>query len=246
MGKSMDEAFSDYFACAKNENADWAGSRNISSPNKVYPTDFNSSGSAHTNGLIVSGACWDLRSKIGVNTTNTLVFESLGLMDANYSRPYSFGKYIDCVYEANDTPSYDTWIEWAFTTVHGIERYIAKREVPDYKNPTTSKNIQTPPKHSLNQNYPNPFNSTTRIKYEIDDTQMRSSYDTNLRIFNIHGQLIKVLETGIKSPGQYTTTWQGVNENGDYVSTGIYIVELTVDHYVLVQREMEFSLYRIS
>jgi hypothetical protein len=73
----------------------------------------------------------------------------------------------------------------------------------------------------LNQNYPNPFNNQTRIEFNI-----QSNKSVELVIYNILGQKIKELFNGIPNVGNNTLFWDGTDEFGNNVSSGIYFYTL--------------------
>jgi hypothetical protein len=70
-------------------------------------------------------------------------------------------------------------------------------------------------------NYPNPFNQSTVIKYSLE-----KNTKVNLKILNVLGQEIVTLFDGRKSPGNYSITWDGKNETGQLVSSGLYFAIL--------------------
>ncbi|MCF7912283.1 MAG: T9SS type A sorting domain-containing protein [Candidatus Cloacimonetes bacterium] len=73
----------------------------------------------------------------------------------------------------------------------------------------------------LQQNYPNPFNPETYIKYELS-----KACDVKIEVFNIKGQKVKKLVDEHKSAGRYEVNWDGIRENGQEVSSGIYFYRL--------------------
>ncbi len=73
----------------------------------------------------------------------------------------------------------------------------------------------------LTQNYPNPFNMSTTINYSIDMTGM-----TNVSIYNTLGQKVRTLVNGNFEAGRYQLLWNGTDENGLEVSSGVYIITL--------------------
>ncbi|MEA3288010.1 MAG: FlgD immunoglobulin-like domain containing protein [Candidatus Marinimicrobia bacterium] len=82
------------------------------------------------------------------------------------------------------------------------------------------------PEHSqLSQNYPNPFNPATSIDYDIG---FLDGLDQNVEfsIYNIRGQEIRNLVNTQLQPGQYSITWNGLDEQGRQVSSGIYFARL--------------------
>lgn len=74
------------------------------------------------------------------------------------------------------------------------------------------------------QNYPNPFNLSTNICY-----QLSTSSAIQLDIYNIEGQLIKSLVNGYRSMGTHNVVWDGTNDDGSLVSSGVYIYKLIVN-----------------
>jgi FG-GAP-like repeat/FlgD Ig-like domain len=73
----------------------------------------------------------------------------------------------------------------------------------------------------LFQNYPNPFNPTTTISYSVPNVSK-----LNITIYDIMGKKVKSFESNNLSNGHYSITWDGTNENGFQLSSGIYIYKL--------------------
>ena len=70
-------------------------------------------------------------------------------------------------------------------------------------------------------NYPNPFNPVTTISYSLpEDSQI------SISIYNIKGQKVKTLVTGTQPAGSYNVTWNGKDESGKDVTSGIYFYKL--------------------
>jgi hypothetical protein len=80
-----------------------------------------------------------------------------------------------------------------------------------------------PAAFSLSQNYPNPFNPQTVIHYELPHDGK-----VTLDIFNILGQKIRSMVNRNQAYGSYTISWDGKNDNGVNVPSGIYIYRLRV------------------
>ena len=79
----------------------------------------------------------------------------------------------------------------------------------------------------LSQNYPNPFNPVTSIQYAVGSRQNRPAR-TTLKVYNILGQKVRTLVDEPKSPGSYEVIWDGKDEEGKEVSSGIYFYRLDV------------------
>ena len=83
-----------------------------------------------------------------------------------------------------------------------------------------------PASFALEQNYPNPFNPTTIIRYQLSE-----SSDVELTIYNQLGQRVKTLVTETQPVGMYQTEWNGQNEMGRRVSSGIYFYRLNAGSF---------------
>ena len=85
----------------------------------------------------------------------------------------------------------------------------------------------------LYQNYPNPFNPSTNITFTVYGSQftVHTPIHTTLKIYNIRGELVRTLLDEVKPPGVYSVIWDGKNQKGDEVSSGIYFYQLKAkDH----------------
>jgi len=78
---------------------------------------------------------------------------------------------------------------------------------------------------NMNQNYPNPFNPSTTVEFEVKP-RYSGSVPVELSIFNIHGQLVRSLVDEKKSAGFYSVGWDGRDQRGIPVESGIYIFRL--------------------
>ncbi|MFC1540220.1 S8 family serine peptidase [Gemmatimonadota bacterium] len=91
--------------------------------------------------------------------------------------------------------------------------------------------VQLPNELTLEQNYPNPFNPDTQIKFGIP-----TSSHVRLRIMNIRGQTLRTLVDDEKSAGWHTVMWDGRNEGGDQVASGIYLYLIEVEGKNILMR----------
>jgi len=76
--------------------------------------------------------------------------------------------------------------------------------------------------YALNQNYPNPFNPVTNISFDV-----AFSDKVSLVIYDLLGNRVKTLLDTYVAPGRYTMSWDGTDESGVNVSSGVYIYTLS-------------------
>ena len=96
--------------------------------------------------------------------------------------------------------------------------------------------VLTPNKTVLLSNYPNPFNPETWIPYHLAHAS-----DVILTIYNANGAMVRRLDVGHQSAGFYTTRmkacyWDGRNENGELVASGVYFYQLRTGDYTATRR----------
>jgi len=91
--------------------------------------------------------------------------------------------------------------------------------------PNVDETLPVPTSNSVTLlgNYPNPFNPTTYIKFSINSDQHLPVY---IRIYNIRGQLIKVLGIKAHGKGMYQVMWDGTDQQNKKVSSGVYFYNL--------------------
>ncbi|MFN3135970.1 MAG: FlgD immunoglobulin-like domain containing protein, partial [Candidatus Kryptonium sp.] len=84
-----------------------------------------------------------------------------------------------------------------------------------------------PSAYYLKQNYPNPFNSTTQISFGLP-----SADNVSIVIYNTTGRIVRRLVSGYFEAGHYTVSWDGTDDNGNLVSSGVYLYRLETNHYI--------------
>ena len=73
----------------------------------------------------------------------------------------------------------------------------------------------------LHQNYPNPFNPQTAIQYELPSECL-----VKVEIFNVMGHRIRKIGSKIQGPGQAQMLWDGRDEKGELMGTGVYFYRI--------------------
>lgn len=123
---------------------------------------------------------------------------------------------------------YDTYSDYTAekTPVANVERLLPKKLVDD--------NTNTEPllhNFELLANYPNPFNSTTAIRFQLP-------YETyvTLKIFNVRGEVIRTLASGRIKPELQKLAWDGTDQAGRKVASGIYIYQIIAGEFRQAQK----------
>lgn len=88
--------------------------------------------------------------------------------------------------------------------------------------------VPVPESFELLQNFPNPFNPTTNIRFQLP----RAAY-VRLNVYDLLGRLVKTIVDGDYKPGYHQVLWDGLNDNGIKVTSGIY-------YYVLETADQRF------
>ena len=92
----------------------------------------------------------------------------------------------------------------------------------------------TPTEFALLQNFPNPFNPETTIGYELAE-----SADVTLQIYNVVGQVVRTLMVAEpQSVGRYQVRWDGMDDRGVPVSSGIYFYQISAGKFQDVRKLM--------
>jgi len=81
-----------------------------------------------------------------------------------------------------------------------------------------------PDEFGLAQNFPNPFNPTTQIKY-----QLPVAVNVRITVYNLLGEKVRTLVDAEKPAGDHNVTWDGTNDRGRQVATGVYLYRLRAE-----------------
>jgi hypothetical protein len=91
--------------------------------------------------------------------------------------------------------------------------------------------ISVPGRFKLDQNYPNPFNPGTTISYTID-----THSQVSVTVYNVQGQAVRHLVNEPQNAGEYTMEWDGTDNHGSLVASGIYFYRLTTDDFAAAKK----------
>jgi len=136
------------------------------------------------------------------------------------------------------------WVEWYAPGLGPVKRILFGFAVIEY--PLTSAwvngayyptkitdppNNNIPEKFHLYPNYPNPFNTATIIRYDLPELNFVS-----LVLYNLLGEKLRTLVNSAQHPGQYQIYWDGRDDTGTLLPTGIYLCQLQVGKQKSVQK----------
>ena len=85
---------------------------------------------------------------------------------------------------------------------------------------------ELPQVFSLSPNYPNPFNPSTTIKFQLPEKNGTATVRTVLRVYDILGRVVRTIVDEDMSPGFYTKQWDGLNDKGVGISSGVYFYSI--------------------
>lgn len=90
-----------------------------------------------------------------------------------------------------------------------------------------TRSLILPNNFSLSQNYPNPFNPTTLIQYAL-----KENVNVKITVYDILGRVVKTLVNEYQDAGYKSVMWDGLNEKGNHVSSGLYIYKIEAGNFV--------------
>ncbi|RMF60996.1 MAG: T9SS C-terminal target domain-containing protein, partial [Calditrichaeota bacterium] len=116
----------------------------------------------------------------------------------------------------------------------GTTSTTAEIEVEDELDKTmagVAKAAGLPEGYALFQNYPNPFNPETEIRFQLPEAR-----HVVVRIYNTLGQEIRSLVDRDYAAGPHTVNWDGKDNHGQPVSSGVYLYQLHAGEFASVRK----------
>ena len=168
-----------------------------------------------------SAVSYDLMLARGADfAQNTIFTDTTGLIDTSFSvtglnnNTFYFWK----VKAINQYGTSNWSVIWRFKTI----------------NPTgVDEEVINPDINSLEQNYPNPFNPVTQICYTLPQLS-----NVQLKIYDILGREVKTLVNSEQPAGAYRLEWNGSNNFGSQVASGMYIYRIIAGKFVQTKKMM--------
>jgi hypothetical protein len=113
-----------------------------------------------------------------------------------------------------------------------LELFDAQLRLNSVSGENLTKQIRlVPGQNRLAQNYPNPFNAVTCINYQLAQPAF-----TTIKVYNLSGQLVRTLVKEKKPAGWYSARWDGRDNSGRAVASGIYFYHLSAGGFLQVRK----------
>jgi 1,4-alpha-glucan branching enzyme len=129
---------------------------------------------------------------------------------------------------ATDPIAYDGFGQSISITLSKMALVVLQKD----SGPTGMGDDASPPAaNRLDPNYPNPFNPTTTIRFFLGESQHAA-----VRIYDVSGRLIRILVNADLPAGLHEVRWDGQNEWGENVASGVYWCRLAASHSTLTRR----------
>jgi len=84
---------------------------------------------------------------------------------------------------------------------------------------------------ALHQNHPNPFNPVTTIRFDVPQESL-----VRMDVYNILGQRVRTLVNGTMQPGFHAIRWNGTNDTGKPLASGMYIYRIYSTQFTAVKK----------
>jgi predicted heme/steroid binding protein len=136
------------------------------------------------------------------------------------------GRVYTVTYRATDVSGNSATAQATVTVPHNAGKLLASSF--DETNP--------PDSYQLFQNYPNPFNMQTQIRYQIPDAA-----NVSLRIVNMLGTEVCRLADAWQTSGYYSLIWDGRDNSGKEVASGVYFIEMKAGVFVDLKKLTVFK-----
>ncbi len=133
--------------------------------------------------------------------------------------------------------SADGLIRWIDSTVEEGETYAYRLEASDGTVVHESGWVYVPINTAnLGQNYPNPFNPATKIEYRLPDANPAAKSPVSLVVYDVRGARVRELVGSPQNPGKHVVEWDGRNDAGDAVGSGVYFYRLTTTGFTSAKK----------
>ncbi len=151
----------------------------------------------------------------------------VGSMNINGQSADGSGDLVEFVFRSQDSP-----VPTDFQVLEGVLVDLAG-SVDQLTNVEVGNLDLRPQEYGLNQNMPNPFNPATTINYQIPDAGR-----VKLVIYNLLGQEVRTLVDQNMEAGFHNVLWDGSDELGRQVASGLYVYRMTANDFSNIRKMM--------
>ncbi|MFQ6103020.1 MAG: hypothetical protein ACE5OP_01865 [Candidatus Glassbacteria bacterium] len=188
----------------------------------VYSTDNGESWSAPAN----------ISNPEGLYTGTDDRYPSIA--PVNHSASMEPGKDVYIVYQSDNTAGSSVWEEepanWDYLLFTGFNLEFATGMERDEKGPTPH-----PLALSLNQNFPNPFNPATTVCFDVHGDRGIKKH-VILIVYDVRGRQVRRLVDSVLEAGSHRVIWDGSDDRGKKVSSGLYFYALRCGEVSITRR----------
>ena len=181
--------------------------------NDAFLVKLSPGGDALVYGTFLGGGSWDGGYAIAVDASGLAYISGETASDDFPTTPGAFDR-------TNNGGYYDAFVVKLNTLVAGISR-------PSRSTPAI------PERFLLSQNYPNPFNPVTTIAFSLPHVS-----PVRLEIYDVSGRKVRTLAAGHYSAGSHTLQWDGTDDAGRPVPSGVYWCRLQAGKGFVQSRKM--------
>lgn len=144
-------------------------------------------------------------------------------------------RYYQFLWPWRHTPGGETtWQEeYNLPTIAWIPFELPSETPPDFSQELAvgDEPVETPRDWYLSEGYPNPFNPSATISYKVG-----AQSNVTVKVYSVLGQEVRTLVNTTRAPGVYRTVWNGLDNNGSPVASGMYFIRLSSPEYTKVRK----------
>jgi hypothetical protein len=166
-----------------------------------------------------------------------------GAFDVRFSGDWKFAENSGVIELMNNTDmisvqySIKDGSEWVLESASGTVTLNGNGEIQVVSSDSYSLHkgsvSRTPETFALHQGYPNPFNPETTIEYDV-----ARAGDVSIVVFDMLGREVKILRSGYHAQKTHSVSWNGTDNNGKSVPSGVYIYRMNSNDFSQVQKVM--------
>ncbi|MCK4558683.1 MAG: T9SS type A sorting domain-containing protein [Calditrichia bacterium] len=180
---------------------------------------------------------WQKTSPIHVNFPWELTYKLYLDVTEDFSNPEIFSDIYDSTFSVKNLSPGQTYFWKVLAKTYEGDSLWSSETFGFYVSPAAGIEddlVLKPETFKLYPNYPNPFNPETTIRYSLPADQ--SAYRVIIKIYDVLGQLVKILKDEQQRPGLYHLIWNGRNAAGQAVPSGVYFCVLDAGSFRATQK----------